>query len=106
MDSFTFHWAGSARWALSIGLVLCTSVMFAHETPSTAVPKLSYRSVFSQYQGFTEQPVVPWRESNEVVEKMGGWRGYAKEAMLPDTDEKAAATPDPAEMHGEHGSKP
>lgn len=106
MDSFTFRWPRSARWALSVGLALTASVAFAQEAASLAAPKLKYSSIFSQYQRFKEQPVSPWRETNDAVEKIGGWRIYAREARLPDAADKAAATPDKAEMHGEHGRKP
>ena len=106
MDLFTFSWSWSARWALPVGLALSASVAFAQEATSPATQKLKYSSVFSQYQGFKEQPVLPWRETNDAVEKIGGWRVYAKEAGRPDAADKAANTPDKSEMHGEHGRKP
>ena len=106
MDSYTFSGSWSARWALSVGLALSTPIAFAQEPPLLPAPKLKYTSVFSQYQGFKEQPVLPWRETNDAVEKIGGWRVYAKEAGRPDAADKAANTPDKSEMHGEHGRKP
>lgn len=106
MDSFTFGWLWSARRALPFGFALSASVAFAQEATSPAAQKLKYNSVFSQYQGFKEQPVLPWRETNAAVEKIGGWRVYAKEARRPDASDKATDTPDKSEMHGEHGSKP
>ncbi len=58
--------------------------------------QLHYNSVFTGYQAFNDQPVAPWRTTNDTVEKIGGWRAYAKEAALPDAP--------PA--HGNHGAKP
>lgn len=106
MDSYTFSGSWSARWALSVGLALSTPIAFSQEPPLLPAPKLKYTSVFSQYQGFKEQPVSPWRQTNDVVEKIGGWRVYAKEASLPEAADKAVATPDKPKMHGEPGSKP
>ncbi|MBL0076855.1 MAG: hypothetical protein IPP41_13360 [Rhodocyclaceae bacterium] len=65
-----------------------------------------YRSVFAQYQGYSEQPLTAWSDTNDVVQKIGGWRVYAREARLPDAVEKASATPSKTEMHGEHERKP
>ena len=75
-------------WVLSIGLVLglgmaeagATDPQFAPQ-PVTALPvvvsilapgaaadfMLQYNSVFSQYQKFTVQRLVPWRISNDTV---------------------------------------
>ncbi|MBK7686881.1 MAG: hypothetical protein IPJ25_13455 [Rhodocyclaceae bacterium] len=56
-----------------------------------------YRSVFAQYQGYSEQPLTAWSDTNDVVQKIGGWRVYAREARLPDAVEKAVATPSKTE---------
>lgn len=47
--------------------------------PSSSGPV--YRSVFDGYRGFTNQPVVSWRESNDLVSRIGGWQAYAREAQ-------------------------
>lgn len=39
-----------------------------------------YRSAFENYQPFAEQKVLPWKEANDAVRAIGGWRAYAKEA--------------------------
>lgn len=39
-----------------------------------------YRSAFDGYRRFEEQKVVPWRESNDLVGRIGGWQAYAREA--------------------------
>ena len=39
-----------------------------------------YRSVFAQYQGFTDAAPAPWPAANDTVRAAGGWRAYAKEA--------------------------
>lgn len=39
-----------------------------------------YRSALEGYQPYSEEKIVPWREANDTVGKVGGWRAYAKEA--------------------------
>lgn len=93
--------------ALALGLpALSASVALAQENSAAAAPKLKYRSVFNQYQAYSEQPVAPWRETNDAVEKIGGWRVYAREARQPDAADKATATPRNTDMPSEHGKKP
>ncbi|MBA3772767.1 MAG: hypothetical protein H0X13_09870 [Ramlibacter sp.] len=40
----------------------------------------AYRSALEGYQSYSEDKMVPWRETNDTVGKVGGWRAYAKEA--------------------------
>ena len=41
----------------------------------------TYRSAFEGYRPLTDQPVLPWRESNEVVGRIGGWQAYSREGQ-------------------------
>ena len=45
---------------------------------------LHFESVFDSYAPYAHQPVAPWRQSNDRVGKVGGWRTYAREAAQPD----------------------
>ena len=47
-------------------------------TPSTPP---NYRSAFDGYRAFVEQPVVGWRQSNDLVGRIGGWQAYAREGQ-------------------------
>ena len=40
-----------------------------------------YRSAFEGYRPLTDQAVRPWRESNDVVGRIGGWQSYAREGQ-------------------------
>ena len=101
------RWARVSALALALGLsALSASVALAQEYAGAAAPKLKYRSVFNQYQGYSEQPVAPWRGTNDVVEKIGGWRVYAREARQPDAADKATATPRNPDVPSEQGRKP
>ncbi len=52
-----------------------------------------YRSVFDGYQSFSEESVRPWKESNDTVRAVGGWRAYAKEAAETTGNDRAAPAP-------------
>ncbi len=52
------------------------------------VPGALYRSPFAGYRSYSDPPIAPWRDSNELVRQRGGWRAYAREASEP-----AAVTP-------------
>jgi hypothetical protein len=114
------------RWLFPAGLLL--SVSLAHAQPTlgadatapnntVSVPSMfQYHSVFTHYHIFTEQSVLPWREANDDVGKIGGWRFYAKEASQPDATDiptkpdhqiKQPAKPSTdADSHPGHGRKP
>lgn len=47
------------------------------------IPPLVHESAFTQYRRFTDVPVGSWRDANETVNRIGGWRAYAREAAQP-----------------------
>jgi hypothetical protein len=61
--------------------------------------KLQYASALASYQGYTDQAVQSWREANDRVGRIGGWRAYAKEAA---TGQPAPDTPPAANPHAGH----
>ena len=80
-----------------------------------ALLALTYRSAFADYKPYAEQAVTPWRQSNDTVGRVGGWRAYAKEArepapavpVAPAAPAAAASRPVPASGHGgHHGGRP
>ena len=52
--------------------------------PKASVPALSYVSSFSQYRLLGDEKPVSWRDANDTVTRIGGWRVYAREAQQPD----------------------
>ena len=52
--------------------------------PKASVPALSYESSFSQYRRLVDEKPVSWRDANDTVTRIGGWRVYAREAQQPD----------------------
>lgn len=56
------------------------------ETSATPVVSgLQYQSTFADYVPYSEEAVESWRNANETVEKIGGWRAYAKDAHRPES---------------------
>ena len=50
------------------------------EAPQSSLPtKLQYSSAIGPYQAYADQQVQSWREANDRVGQIGGWRAYAKE---------------------------
>lgn len=59
--------------------------------PKAEVPALAYRSAFQGYRPNAEAELGSWKDANQTVHQVGGWRAYAKEARQ--ADEAAAPTP-------------
>ena len=83
----------------------------------TSMP-LQFESVLSRYKPMTDQKLGSWREANDTVTRIGGWRTYLKESQAPDTAAPATTAPSttarpvapsaPAapNPHAGHGAKP
>jgi hypothetical protein len=110
------------------GLLLSSSLAVAQpvsnhgtavKNPAEPSPfQLLYFSVFTRYQPFREQPLSSWKETNDTVGKIGGWRFYARDAQQPETGSSPnGSRPDPEKMqpsgsiersdqHSGHGRNP
>ena len=105
MKFLTFSYSYMARCLVAPVLLMSQSAAFSQgvtlvpsSTPLLAI-ELNYHSVFSQYQGFQDQAVSAWLQNNATVATIGGWRVYAKEAFLPNT--QPAAIHEPSHLHNE-----
>jgi hypothetical protein len=56
------------------------------------VPPVRFNSVFAPYLRMGETPVGSWREANDTVTQIGGWRAYAREANPPPAPPANAAS--------------
>ena len=45
-------------------------------------------SALASYQAYVDTPVLPWRESNDRVHAVGGWRAYARQVQAATTSPK------------------
>ena len=92
----------------------CISAVFGHAvaaapdpTNATAViPATTYRSPFADYRPLGEDNNTAWKDANDTVGKIGGWRAYAREAADAmkmrkageiDTAKPPALSPSPAD---------
>ena len=49
--------------------------------PQAKVPALVYTSSFAAYRRLGEDKPLSWREANDTVTRIGGWRVYTREAQ-------------------------
>ena len=78
------------------------------EAPQPPLPtRLQYSSAIGAYQAYADQQVQSWREANDRVGEIGGWRTYAKEIKTgePASAKDAAPASDPHSGH-HGGDKP
>lgn len=60
--------------------------------PKAAVPPVRYDSAFTRYRPNAEAEVGAWRDANDNVGRIGGWRVYGREAIAqPKADQPPAA---------------
>jgi len=52
--------------------------------PNTNVPASVSESTFGQYRRLGEDHPISWRDANDTVTRIGGWRTYAREAQQPE----------------------
>lgn len=97
------------------------STALTASTASSTAP-LSFDSVLSRYKPMTEQKLGSWKDANDTVTRIGGWRTYLKESetpaaappgapalatpTLPPAPTVTPATPPKANPHAGHEAKP
>ena len=64
------------------------------------VAPLTYESSFARYRPLSDEKLISWREANDTVARIGGWRVYAREAQQA-APVPAASAPKPS-MHDGH----
>ena len=90
--------------------------------PQASVPALRYESSLKPDLRSAADKPLSWREANDTAARIGGWRGYAREAQQPEPVVKpsasaasaapalqvvpaASAPPVPAMPPGHHGAQ-
>ena len=108
------------RAAVAVGLLLW-SVAQAQTAPASrvddpldakaTVPPVVHRSSLAGYRAGGETRPVPWKQANDTVTRIGGWRAYAAAAELPASAPTPAAPTPPVQAparttgpghHGKH----
>ena len=73
----------------------------ARPSPDTAAakrvdtPVVAYESPFKGYRKLEDQPVASWREANDLVHQLGGWKAFAS-GKVPDAPAAPAAAGEPS----------
>jgi hypothetical protein len=80
MLNVSFRPAAPLAW---FGLVVCAGFVWqpvqADTAPAQAVP-----APFKQYQAWRDEPLQDWRQANQRVGEIGGWRTYLRESQSGD----------------------
>jgi len=86
-------------WPLAMLAAALSPTAGAQQPPQAPSP-LPFQSGLEGYKRFADQPVGPWKQINDEVGRIGGWKTYAKEAREP----KGEASPPPptSPQHGRH----
>lgn len=96
---------------LAAGLALAGAALA--QAPAPAAPAASgFQSALEGYQPYTDEKMVPWKEANDSVGRIGGWRAYAKEAQQTQQQAQQPAEPgatgsaSPPDPHAGHAMPP
>ena len=63
--------------------------------PKASVPALRYESAITSARRPKDEPPLSWREANDTVARIGGWRVYAREAQQADAPAATAPAAKP-----------
>lgn len=79
------------------GFAALAAVGAGAQTAGAPLAPAGYQSAFEGYQAYGDEKLQPWKESNDTVGKIGGWRAYAREAQgaqpAPAKDPAGAGAP-------------
>lgn len=120
---------GRRRGLAVVTLLATVTVAHAQGGPGRAdpldaqarVPAATHVSPLAGYRRLGDDERTPWQDANQRVNRVGGWRAYAREAQQPEPASSAppgrglpapapgtvpastsAPTPTPAPAHGGH----
>lgn len=77
-------------------LVLSPSAKAAEEKPAAVPEASSAPAPFDLYRPWRDEPVADWRQANDRVGEVGGWRTYLRESQ----QNASGATSGGHEHHG------
>ena len=93
MPQFVIQCLATACWVFA-------GTAFAQQAPSpTSSPTLPaqdaasstvYRSAWSGYRPFADEKVISWKDANDEVLRIGGWRAYLRESQSGDDTPRTA----------------
>lgn len=72
--------------ALSAAAQPSPTALAVTDRAASSVQQGPYKSTFRDYRPYSEEKLRGWKQSNDTVGAIGGWRVYAKEAQQGTTD--------------------
>lgn len=101
----TRRWPGRLPWLVAVAMAALAAQAEPASRPrkpdpldpKVNVPALRYFSPFKSAREPGTEPPLAWRDANDNVARIGGWRSYAREAQAP-----ASAPAAPTQGHGDH----
>lgn len=84
-------WA-AALWVATLGAALESAYAAPALTSTTANITSAdrsawhYRSAFDGYRAYDDPRLLAWRDANDLVGRIGGWKAYARESAGQDLD--------------------
>ena len=98
---------------LAAGALTCAAAAIGAQTPAQppadrgAAPPPTYQSAYEGYRPYVEEPLAPWREVNDTVERVGGHVGIlrAETQAIPTPPAAAPAAAPKGGGHDAHHRK-
>jgi hypothetical protein len=83
---------------LYLGSVWAQSELKPEVLQTQKTVELIYQSSFQNYQRYSASDIQAWKQANDAVKDIGGWKAYAKEI----TQEQNTKPPTTTSSHGAH----
>ena len=100
--------ATTALTFFSVSVVTAQVVTEPRSPHSASEQSVHFKSAFSEYVPYSEQSIESWREANDRVGEIGGWRAYAKEAQptRASSEPQALTSQTQSQSHSQSHSHP
>ncbi len=90
----------SAVTALSVSAQMATAPAPVSRPAASSAQQGPYKSAFQDYRPYTDDKLSDWKESNDTVGAIGGWRAYAKQAQQATTEGADSSSEAGTEVRG------
>lgn len=97
--------AATALTFFSLPVVNAQVVTEPRSPQSASEQSVQFKSSFSEYVPYSEQSIESWREANDRVGEIGGWRVYAREAQQTRAQDKPEASTSQAHPQTKEGKQ-
>ena len=82
MPQFVFRCLATACLALAAAAFAQQPAPSVARPPAPdAAPSSVYRSAWSDYRPFADEKLISWKDANDEVRRIGGWRTYLRESQ-------------------------